>query len=116
MVIVEHDPTYIGFLSKIITGLGHEAVEINDVHAADFSDLKVTDIVFIDIMSPRGEGLQVLKTIARLGAYCPVVLMCGANEHPRDAEKYASQLRLKVVGILKKPFRHSELEKILEGA
>ena len=113
VVIVEHDPTYLDFLSKIIRGLGHEVVEINDDQATDFSELKVSDIVILDVMSPRGEGLRALKAIARLGANCPVVLMCGTNDHPHDAEEFAKQLRLSVVGILKKPFRHSELEKIL---
>ena len=114
VVIVEHDPTYIGFLSKLITGLGHEVVEINDIHATDFSELKASDIVFLDVMLPRGEGLRALKTIARLGSNCSIALMCGANDHPREAEEFATQLRLKTIGVLEKPFRHSDIQKIIE--
>jgi hypothetical protein len=41
--------------------------------------------------------------------------VCGANEHPRDAEEFAKQLRqLRIIGVLQKPFRLSDIEKILE--
>jgi response regulator of citrate/malate metabolism len=90
-------------------------MEIADPRASDFSQLKVTDVVFLDVMLPRGGGLQALKTIARQSSNCSIALMCGANDHPNDAVEFAEQLRLRVIGVLKKPFRHSDIEKILEG-
>ena len=114
VIIIDHEPTHSLFLSKLIAGLGYEVIEITDPHAADFSELKVTDLVLLDIMFPRGGGPEVLKAIARLGSNCSVALMCGADDHPSDAVEYAEQLRLRVTGVLKKPFRHSDIESILE--
>ncbi len=114
VIIIDHEPTYSLFLSKVIAGLGHEVIEITDPLAADFSELKVTDLVLLDIMLPRGGGTEALKAIARLGSNCSVALMCGAGDHPNDAVEYAEQLRLRVTGVLKKPFRHVDLETILE--
>jgi CheY-like chemotaxis protein len=115
VVIIDHDSTYSQFLSRLIAGLGHEVIEITDPCASDFSELKVTDLVFLDVMWPRGEGLQVLKTIARQSSNCSIALVCGANEHPKDAEEFEKQLRqLRLIGVLQKPFRLSDIEKILE--
>jgi CheY-like chemotaxis protein len=114
VTIIDHDPTYSLFLSRLIAGLGHEVIEISGPRASDLSELKVSDIVLLDVMLPRWGGLQALKTIARQSSNCSIVLMCGANDHPKDAEDFAKQLRLRLIGVLKKPFRHGDIEKILE--
>ena len=115
VVIIDHDSTYSQFLSRLIAGLGHEVIEITDPCASDFSELKVTDLVFLDVMWPRGEGLQALKTIVRQCSNCSIALVCEANERPKDAEEFAMQLRqLRLIGVLQKPFRLSDIEKILE--
>jgi len=112
--IIDHEPEYSLFLSKLIAGLGHEVTEITDPLASDLSQLKVTDIVFLDVMLPRGGGLLALKTIARQSSNCSIALMCGENDHPNDAVEFAEQLRLRVIGVLKKPFRHRDIERILD--
>jgi DNA-binding NtrC family response regulator len=115
VVIIDHDSTYSQFLSRLITGLGHEVIEITDPCASDFSELKVTDLVFLDVIWPRGEGLQALKTIAQQSSNCSIALVWGANEHPKDAEEFAKQLRqLRLIGVLQTPFRLRDIEKILE--
>ena len=115
VVIIYHDPTYSQFLSRLIAGLGHEVIEITDPCTSDLTELKVTDVVFLDVMWPRGEGLQALKTIARQNSNCSIALVREANEHPKDAEEFEKQLRgLRIIGVLRKPFRLSNIEKILE--
>jgi CheY-like chemotaxis protein len=94
-IIIDHDPTYSLFLSRLIAGLGHEVVEISGPRASDLSELKVNDVVFLDVMFPRGGGLEALKIIARQSSNCSIVLMCGANDHPHDAEVLPDDSRVK---------------------
>lgn len=85
------------------------------VFMAGFSSLgyEVTNIVFIDMMMPDRDGIEVLKVLAEYKVNAAIVLMSGADTSLSRAEDFAKQAGLRLIGVLHKPFRLSDVRSIL---
>jgi response regulator RpfG family c-di-GMP phosphodiesterase len=52
------------FMAKLIRSLGYEVMTTTDPTTTSLYQLSASDIVFIDILMPVMDGLEVLKTLS----------------------------------------------------
>src|SRR5688572_23902394 len=104
-VLVIDDEEIVGrYMSLLIGSWGYPITTTRKLETADFSNLNSSDIIFVDMMMPGQDGIQVLKALAGRAVESSIVLMSGTHaEILTTAEKLARQLGLRVSGILKKP-------------
>ncbi len=115
VVIIDDESAFTDFMNKLIGGLGYEVIVSTDARASYIYELRDSDIVFIDVMMPNMDGFQVLEQLFRQDAKCSIVLMSGQGERLEAAEKLATQLDLRLIGALEKPFRLRDILDVLEG-
>jgi DNA-binding NtrC family response regulator len=115
VVIIDDEAAFSDLLTKMIRGLGYEAMVSTDPRSSRTYELRDSDIVFIDVLMPHVSGLQVLEQVARQNVKCAIVLMSGHGEFLDKAEKLAKKLDLLVIGALEKPFRLDDGRDVLEG-
>jgi len=78
-------------------------------------DTNVT-LIFLDLMMPSMDGVEVLRLLGKVECRASIVLMSGISKRVMDtAVKLAATLGLKIAGHLQKPFRLAELEEFLLG-
>ena len=98
-------------LQKIITSQGHDVVTTqNGLDAMRMIEDLSFDLVFLDLMLPDINGLEVLKEIKKTKSHLPVVLVTG---YP-DSEAMNQALELGPVSVLKKPFNRQQIRDILK--
>jgi len=114
VVIINDESAFTDFMNKLINGLGYEVIVSTDARSSDIYELRDSDIVFIDVMMPNMDGLQVLEKLFRQEAKCSIVLMSGHEERLEAAEKLAKQVDLRLIGALEKPFRLRDILDVLE--
>lgn len=71
------------------------------------------DIVFIDMMMPDMNGIEVLEVMVEYKVKSVIVLMSGADHSLTKAEAFAKQADLRLIGVLHKPFRLADVQTIL---
>lgn len=116
VVIIDDESAFTDFMDKLISGLGYEVVVSTDARSSYIYELRDSDIVFIDVMMPNMNGLQVLEKLFRQEARCSIILMSGQGERLEAAEKLAKQLDLRLIGAFEKPFRLRDILDVLDGA
>jgi DNA-binding NtrC family response regulator len=102
-------------LTSLLASLGHDVVVRLDSSASETYHIRDTDIVFLDLLMPRVNGVQVLQQLDRQNARSPIVLMSSNDQALRDAENAMKKLQLWLLGVLYKPFRLNDVKAILEG-
>ena len=71
---------------------------------------KLFDIVFLDMIMPDKEGIEVLKDIKNVCPNLPVVMMSGYSIQEQKDEA----VRLGARGCLKKPFEVEDIKKVIK--
>ena len=70
------------------------------------------DMVLLDFVMPKMNGLEFLAAVRELNATLPVMMISGY----RTRENTLEALRLGAIGFIKKPFSISELTDKVDGA
>jgi CheY-like chemotaxis protein len=103
-------------MARLISGLGYEVTTTCQAKCAHLDELTESDIVFIDMMMPEMDGVQVLDELSRLHIKSSIVLMSGAeNDALATAQTIAKRSDLRLIGVLNKPFRTRDIYAILEA-
>lgn len=98
-------------LKKIITSDGHDVVTTQSgVEATKLIEDSNFHLVFLDLMLPDMDGLEVLKVIKKVANNLPVVIITG---YP-DSELMNQVLELGPVSVLKKPFSRKQIQSLLK--
>ncbi len=90
---------------------GHQITVLQD--AALITKLvkeKTFDIVFVDMVMPNRDGIEVLKDLKNACPNLPVVMMSGYSLQEQKDEA----VRLGASGCLKKPFELEDIRKIIK--
>lgn len=75
------------------------------------------DLVFIDLIMPIVDGIEVLNLLDQAGSRANIVLMSGLDDKTLAvAERLTTRLGLNSLGHLTKPFRIEDVEELLEKA
>lgn len=111
ILVVDDDNLINMDLKKIITADGHDVVTTTSgVEATKLIEDSNFHLVFLDLMLPDMDGLEVLKVIKEHKANLPVVIITG---YP-DSELMNNALELGPVSVLKKPFSRKQIQSLLK--
>jgi two-component system alkaline phosphatase synthesis response regulator PhoP len=113
VLIVEDDPNTQLAVSAMLEELGHADVSVvkDGIEALAALNQETPPLMFLDIMMPRMDGIEVLKELRRGSAPRPVhiiVMSAYANKADREAVK-----QLGADQFLSKPFTLNQLEAVL---
>ena len=107
ILIVEDEEMIRELMHITVTQGGHEVTTAaNGEIALDLLKRTRFNLVLMDIQMPRMSGLDVLKTMGRMGRAMPPVLMVTAN---RSLEAINEAMQLGCTGYVAKPFQPAEL-------
>jgi two-component SAPR family response regulator len=114
VVIIDDDAAFAELLTKMVTSLGHIAVVKSDPRISDTYEIRDDDIVFVDILMPHVNGIQVLEQLSRQNVQSAIILISGYDQFLDAAEQVAKNLSLRLVGVLHKPIRLVDVQTIME--
>ena len=114
--VVDDDPAFAEVLTNLVGSLGHAALVKSDPRISDTYEIRDDDIVFVDILMPHVNGIQVLEQLARQNVRSAIVLMSGNDQFLQAAEQVAKKLDLRLLGVLYKPFRLLDVKAVLDAA
>lgn len=111
-ILVVDDKKVIGDLFEFTLGFSGHIITIvdNARRALDAIQGQSFDIVFLDIVMPDKDGVQVLKEIKAVAPRLPVVMMSGYSVE--DKKKEAKQSG--AVAFLKKPFEMDDVKRAIK--
>ena len=116
VLIIDDDISIGRMLKEIVASLGYSVRTTSRFEPSDAEDLNEHDFVFIDMMMPGTDGIQVLDALSRNQVKSSIVLMSGTHrEVLTAAETIARRTNLNVTGVLNKPFRSTEIRELLSG-
>lgn len=111
-VLVVDDEKLIAMdIKKIITSEGHDVITTQSgVEASRVIEDSNIDLVFLDLVLPDINGVEVLKEIKKAKSDLPVVIITG---YP-DSEIMNQALELGPISVLKKPFNREQIRDLLK--
>jgi excisionase family DNA binding protein len=111
-VLVVDDEKLIAMdIKKIITSEGHDVITTESgVEASRAIQDSNIDLVFLDLVLPDINGVEVLKEIKKAKSGLPVVIITG---YP-DSEIMNQALELGPISVLKKPFNREQIRDLLK--
>ncbi len=114
VLIIDDDPDIGDLVSTTARALGCEAVATTD--AVDFAEKLTaeTTLIFLDLMIPELDGIELLRLLHRRQCTAGIVLMSGVGKRVMQAaDELAGSLGLMIAGHLQKPFQLVDLENLL---
>lgn len=111
-VLVVDDEKLIAMdIKKIVTSEGHDVITTQSgVEASRAIEDSNIDLVFLDLVLPDMNGVEVLKEIKKAKSDLPVVIITG---YP-DSEIMNQALELGPISVLKKPFNREQIRDLLK--
>jgi DNA-binding response OmpR family regulator len=105
LVVDDHERTRT-LLRKVLAGDGHVVLVAEDgTEALRLLAEHDVDLVLLDLVMPRSNGLEVLTALRRSGVTTPVVMVSGVD----DVAVRVQALDLGAVDFVVKPFHNAEL-------
>ena len=112
LLVIDDEASFCRFMARMITSLGYEVTTTCQAKCAYLDELKEPDVVFIDMVMPEMDGIQVLEVLADYKVKAAIVLMSGADTSLSKAEAFAKRADLRLIGVLHKPFRLADVQNI----
>jgi CheY-like chemotaxis protein len=112
--IIDDEPEICRFAANLVKELGFEAITASDAASVYLHELKNSDIIFIDIVMPGMDGMQILEVLSRRNAKCGIVLMSNSHDEQATAEAMAKERGLRLIGVLHKPIRLLDVQSLLQ--
>ena len=112
-ILVIDDKRIIGDLFDFTLGYSGHLITVTDREKTAIEALREQsfDIVFLDIVMPDKDGIEILKEIKEIAPRIPVVVMTGYSV----TDKKNQALKLGAVACLKKPFEIDDVKKIIRA-
>jgi EAL domain-containing protein (putative c-di-GMP-specific phosphodiesterase class I)/FixJ family two-component response regulator len=114
-VLVIDDERDIGaFIASASRAMGFDCTATIDAATFLKELTPETTLIFLDLMMPQTDGVEVLRLLSQQECKVPIVLMSGVGSRVLEtAEQLAQTLGLSIIGHLNKPFRLKELQSML---
>jgi EAL domain-containing protein (putative c-di-GMP-specific phosphodiesterase class I) len=115
VLVIDDDERIRSFMSDLVDSFGYPVATTGELKSAELADYGSNDIIFLDMMMPGVDGIQVLDLLARNKVKSSIVLMSGAHKGLlATAETIAKRSGLKVMALMTKPFRNEEIRRLLD--
>lgn len=114
--VIDDDPSLCMVLEKMLNELGYDVTTHTKARPEILHAMTESDLLFIDMIMPGMNGLQVLDILAGNQIKSAVVLMSATNDVLATAQALAGLNGIRLIGVLRKPFRNDDLMKVLEDA
>jgi EAL domain-containing protein (putative c-di-GMP-specific phosphodiesterase class I)/ActR/RegA family two-component response regulator len=115
ILVVDDDPVIGNFLSRVGIGLDLDCAATTTAEHFLEALKPETSLIFLDLLMPCIDGIEVLRVLSERGCKTPIILMSGIDRRILEtAERLAKALGLVVVGRLRKPFGLTQVEAILQ--
>jgi CheY-like chemotaxis protein len=115
VLIIDDDTEICRVAANLVKELGFEAITATDAASVYLHELKDSDIIFIDVVMPGMDGMQILEVLSRRNAKCGIVLMSSSYNEQAAAEAMAKERGLRLIGVLHKPFRLLDVQSLLQN-
>lgn len=111
VLLMEPDQDFRGLLESHLRELGHHVTPCRSLtEALKHLEVRVPDVVLMDLQLPDGPTESLIETLYRMGR--PIVLVMGTQTH---VETRVRALNLGADGFLLKPFMWEELDAVLRA-
>jgi CheY-like chemotaxis protein len=116
VLVIDDEEAFCVLMARMLSNLGYKVLTSTQAKSAHLDEMTESDIIFIDMKMPEMDGLQVLGFLASHRIKSSIVLMSGADlDVLTAAEALAKRSDLRLIGVLDKPFRESDVHAILEA-
>jgi EAL domain-containing protein (putative c-di-GMP-specific phosphodiesterase class I) len=114
ILVIDDEPDVGRLIAAAADGMGFQCMHTTDPAAFLREIQSLTTLVFLDLMMPQIDVIELLRLLAQQQCKVPIVLMSGVgNRILETAEQFATSLGLCIAGHLNKPFRLRELQEIV---
>jgi EAL domain-containing protein (putative c-di-GMP-specific phosphodiesterase class I) len=115
VLIIDDDIDAGEIVSASVQAKGWECIVTTDAATFVGSLTPDTDLIFLDLVMPGVDGIELLRHLGHDECKAGIVLMSGVGRRVLEsADEMAKALGLFVVGHLEKPFQLAELDEMLE--
>jgi len=114
VLVVDDDPRQRSILAEMVGSLGYAVVAAGDgVEAMDLQAESPADLILTDLIMPRMDGFELLRTLEARGDRTPTIVLTGFG----SIEKAISVVHdLKAFWFLEKPVKPGILQALIERA
>lgn len=106
VLIVDDQARIRDMLGRVLVGEGHTSITASDgVEALTQLDAQEVDLVLLDLVMPRRNGLEVLRELRERGGMPPVIVLSAVD----DIAATVQALDAGAVDYVNKPFHAAEL-------
>jgi EAL domain-containing protein (putative c-di-GMP-specific phosphodiesterase class I)/AmiR/NasT family two-component response regulator len=114
LLVIDDDPDMCALVAHAATSAGQEATASTDFEQFKAGLTPDTDVVVIDLMMPKVDGIEVIRYLSDRGHRAEVVLISGFDKKVLNvASQLASTLGLDVRASLQKPLNVGQLRDVL---
>lgn len=113
-ILVVDDKRVVGDMFDITLGYaGHQVTCVtNPDEAINLIKKEPFDIVFLDLIMPKTDGVDLLGKFRKLSPHLPVIIMSGYSVE----DKWTRVKELGAVSCLRKPFEYEDVRKAVKEA
>jgi CheY-like chemotaxis protein len=113
ILVVDDEPVICRLFSRILTDKGYEVDRAaNGLEAVKKAKEEDFDLVFLDIVMPKMDGLETCRALKALKPDLPIVIMTGYAVE----EKIHEALRLGAIECVRKPFDIDAIVEVIKRA
>lgn len=114
ILVIDDDGDFRRFMKLMVEPTGAAILAVRDICSLLALRPRPVDVVFIDLVMPGVDGIQVLRELSRYGVKSNIILMSGRSADVLDtAARIGRGLGLRIGGVLKKPFRLAQLRSLV---
>ena len=115
VMVLDDDPELTGLLSDIAEMEGHEVISLNDATQFDEVFNHHIDVLFMDLMMPGRDGIEILRYLAEIKSNVLIVIVSGFDSGVLEvASELGKEHDLNIHATLIKPFRVESVRQILK--
>ena len=84
ILIIDDDQSVTQMLSRVVSGMGHRVSAASTVsEGLAISSSACLDVVFLDVMLPDGNGLELIETLRGVESQPDIIIITGAGDPER---------------------------------
>ncbi|MGQ0794363.1 MAG: response regulator [Deltaproteobacteria bacterium] len=111
VLVVDDEEIICDLIKEVLSIDGHQCVAVQSgKEALSWVKSSIFDLVFLDLMIPDMNGVDVLTSIKQIKPELPVVMVTG---YP-DGDIMDQALRLGPLSVIKKPFTDEQIRRVLK--